>query len=189
MIKGIQIKCCPPYGESGGELTDCKKVNFIYGANGSGKTTISEFLRTKDIEGRYNSCEIDWGIGGELPIFVYNRQFRQLNFAQETGIPGVFTLGQNSIKDLEAIQKLKEDLSQKEERYNKTKESIEKKRMKRPDYRKISKKMLGNKFLKIMNEILVKLLKEFEGVKISLFKLYNTGLITLKVIWLIRKIY
>ncbi len=127
MIKGIQIKCCPPYGESGGELTDCKKVNFIYGANGSGKTTISEFLRAKDIEGRYNSCEIDWGIGGELPIFVYNRQFRQLNFAQETGIPGVFTLGQNSIKDLEAIQKLKEDLSQKEERYNKTKESIEKK--------------------------------------------------------------
>ena len=46
MIKNINVKSCPPYDDLGAELKDCKKINFIYGANGSGKTTISEFLRT-----------------------------------------------------------------------------------------------------------------------------------------------
>lgn len=44
MIKNIHMKKCAPYDENGSSLRDCKKINFIYGANGSGKSTISNFL-------------------------------------------------------------------------------------------------------------------------------------------------
>ncbi|WP_370570358.1 AAA family ATPase, partial [Sphaerochaeta sp. S2] len=33
---------CTPYQQA--EVSDCKKINFIFGANGSGKSTISSFL-------------------------------------------------------------------------------------------------------------------------------------------------
>ena len=46
MITKIQMKECSPYDVNGAELDECKKINFVYGANGSGKSTISEFLRT-----------------------------------------------------------------------------------------------------------------------------------------------
>lgn len=124
MIKSIQIKGCPPYDEIGAELSDCKKVNFIYGANGSGKTTISEFLRTNGNDVRHSKCEINWGTSRQIHIYVYNRKFRQLNFVQENGIPGVFTLGQDAIEDLQAIQELKNDLKNKEEMYARIKLSI-----------------------------------------------------------------
>lgn len=128
MINDICIKSCNPYDEFGSNLSNCKKINFIYGANGSGKTTISEYLRIyPTYSDRYKYCHIKWDSKDNIPIYVYNRQFRQNNFKNEVGIPGVFTLGQDSIEDLEAIKKLKEDLIQKEEKYNRTKESIEKK--------------------------------------------------------------
>jgi len=45
MITSLNIKnvaTCDP--EKGVQINDLKKVNFIYGANGSGKTTISNFI-------------------------------------------------------------------------------------------------------------------------------------------------
>ena len=93
MINSVHVKSCPPYDDSGAKIKNCKKVNFIYGANGSGKTTISEYLRTYSTNpDRFRFCEIDWKSNGPLPIYVYNRQFRKLNFIREEGIPGVFTL-------------------------------------------------------------------------------------------------
>lgn len=128
MIESIEIKNCPPYDKWGSELKDCKKINFIYGANGSGKTTISEYLRnyTKNVE-RFNSCKIKFNNNFTTPIYVYNRQFRKLNFIQEEGIPGVFTLGQDLIQDKQEIEKLKADLNDLIEKDEKTKESRDKK--------------------------------------------------------------
>ena len=51
MITSLNIKnvtTCDP--ENGVQINDLKKVNFIYGANGSGKTTISNFFQL----GHYN---------------------------------------------------------------------------------------------------------------------------------------
>ncbi|WP_073998367.1 hypothetical protein [Anaerococcus urinomassiliensis] len=40
MINEICIKSCTPYDELGVNISNCKKVNFIYGANGSGENSI-----------------------------------------------------------------------------------------------------------------------------------------------------
>lgn len=149
MINEICIKSCTPYDDLGASISNCKKVNFIYGANGSGKTTISEYLRTYEIKSdRYKFCQIKWESSQKKPIYVYNRQFRQNNFKDEVGIPGVFTLGEDSIEDIDAIKKLKEDLKEKEQKYNKTKESIEKKNYEKEELEKRFKEDAWKQILK-----------------------------------------
>lgn len=86
---------------------------------------------------------------------------------------GVFTLGEDSIEDIEAIKKLKEDLRKKEEKYNKTKESIEKKNYEKEELEKNIRKTHGNKFLNVMKMISVMLLKALEEIKINLSKNYK----------------
>lgn len=149
MINEICIKSCTPYDDLGANISNCKKVNFIYGANGSGKTTISEYLRTYEIKSdRYKFCQIKWDSSEKTPIYVYNRQFLQNNFKNEVGIPGVFTLGEDSIEDIDAIKKLKEDLREKEGKYNKTKESIEKKNYEKKELEKNFMEDAWNQILK-----------------------------------------
>ncbi len=149
MINEISMKSCTPYDDLGVNISNCKKVNFIYGANGSGKTTISEYLSTYEINSdRYKFCQIKWASSNKTPIYVYNRQFRENNFKNEVGIPGVFTLGEDSIEDIEAIKKLKEELREKEEKYNKTKESIEKKNYEKEELEKNFKEDAWNQILK-----------------------------------------
>lgn len=62
MIKNIHMKKCAPYDENGSSLRDCKKINFIYGANGSGKSTISNFLMDQRNE-RFRESLIEWDGG------------------------------------------------------------------------------------------------------------------------------
>ena len=50
MIKSIKMKNCATYSEEGISIENCQKVNFIYGANGSGKSTISKFLYNQNNE-------------------------------------------------------------------------------------------------------------------------------------------
>ncbi len=54
MINNIHMKSCATYNKSGASLMNCKKINFIYGANGSGKSTISNFLLQQE-----NPCLLD----------------------------------------------------------------------------------------------------------------------------------
>lgn len=149
MINEICIKSCTPYDELGVNISNCKKVNFIYGANGSGKTTISEYLRTYETNSdRYKLCQIKWESNKKNQIYVYNRKFRENNFRNEVGIPGVFTLGEDSIEDIDAIKKLKEELREKEEKYNNTKESIEKKNNEKEELEKKFKEVAWKQILK-----------------------------------------
>ena len=43
MIKKIVMRRCATYNDTGIVIDDCDRVNFIYGHNGSGKSTISNF--------------------------------------------------------------------------------------------------------------------------------------------------
>lgn len=73
-----------------------KKINYIYGANGTGKTTISRAMAQID---SFPLCRLDWE--GHLPLttMVYNRDFIESNFHQASGAPeGIFTLGQNQVE-------------------------------------------------------------------------------------------
>ena len=88
MIKSIKMVDCTPYHQS--EIGNCKKVNFIFGANGSGKSTISAFLDGRN-DKRFESSSIEWDGVLHESIYVYNRAFKAENFQQT--IPGVFTMG------------------------------------------------------------------------------------------------
>lgn len=173
MINSILIKNCPPYDGTGAELTDCKKVNFIYGANGSGKTTISEFLRECKQSNRYNACSINWESNEVRPIYVYNRQFRQLNFLQEDGIPGVFTLGQDAIEDIQAIESLKRELEQSEVSYKKIISNIESKKREKEDLESEFKEEAWNQILKRYEADFVKAFDGFRGSKDKFFQELN----------------
>lgn len=101
MINNIVIKDIASYDINGINVTDLNKINFFYGPNGCGKTTVSNYLTDTD-ELLFNACSIDWEGGQPLRTLVYNKQFRDNNFG--TGaIAGVFTLGQATREDIEQI--------------------------------------------------------------------------------------
>ena len=50
MLESITIKKIATFDENGIQITDLKKVNFIYGANGSGKTTITKLIDKTKME-------------------------------------------------------------------------------------------------------------------------------------------
>ncbi len=113
MIKSIIMKNCVPYTDE--ILEDCQKVNFIFGPNGSGKTTISAFL-AGDKSLRLQDSSIEWTSADREAIYVYNKTFKANNLVQT--IPGVFTMGSATIEEVKHVEDLKEDLSKKKEKWN-----------------------------------------------------------------------
>jgi len=108
MIKSINVKDVAIYSNRGIEINNCKKINFIYGANGSGKTIISNFL-SNQADPKFSACSLQWENESTLPILVYNKEFRKRNFGN-ADIAGVFTLGEATKEQIAAIHKQKEDL-------------------------------------------------------------------------------
>ena len=121
MIKAIKLKNCIPYQQA--ELSDCKKINFVFGANGSGKTTISSFLSGSS-DDRFSQSSIEWDGAVQETIYVYNRDFRRDNFKQT--IPGVFTMGSATIEDINELERMKQELAQKKDDWGKNCESYKK---------------------------------------------------------------
>jgi wobble nucleotide-excising tRNase len=88
IVNLIQIKNVATYEN---ESISLKKVNFFYGQNGSGKTTISRvFLKSSD----FPECCINSTID-DYEVLVYNRDFVENNF-KESQLKGIFTLGENA---------------------------------------------------------------------------------------------
>ncbi|APC97312.1 AAA family ATPase [Francisella frigiditurris] len=131
MIKSLDIKYVATYDEHGIQLADLKKVNFIYGANGCGKTTISNFIYNPQ-EPKYNACAIEWTNGLELQTLVYNKAFRDRNFGKGK-IAGVFTLGEATKEDLEEIDRKQKELEDLKSTGIKKKETLQKQKEKRQD--------------------------------------------------------
>lgn len=114
MIKSIKLKNCATYPSVGTSIENCQKVNFFYGPNGSGKSTISNFLHNPT-GSQYRECEIEWENNAAVDVVVYNREFRVRNFKEN--IAGVFTLGQATIEDIQALEEMKEQRIKKNEEY------------------------------------------------------------------------
>ncbi|MBX8590243.1 AAA family ATPase [Pseudomonas cichorii] len=82
-------------------IAPLKRVSLFYGQNGTGKTTISNFLQTPG-ETRYGVCGVaPVKVGRE--ILVYNHHFMEKNFQEATAQPGVFTLNEGNIEAKEAL--------------------------------------------------------------------------------------
>lgn len=111
MIASISIKNVATYDPAAGvQIDGLKKVNFIYGANGTGKTTITKLLSNGDAP-EFSDCSVLWNGGMPLQTLVYNRDFRERNFASGS-IDGVFTLGEAIKEEKAAIDEMVEELGQ-----------------------------------------------------------------------------
>ncbi|MFZ7284711.1 AAA family ATPase [Avibacterium gallinarum] len=86
-----------------------KKINLIYGLNGVGKSTISNYLYCSD-DPRFSKCHIS--NSQQLPIFVYNQQFIQDNFFEQDRLKGIFSL---SKQNKEAESKIEQATRRKEQ--------------------------------------------------------------------------
>ena len=107
MIKKIVIKDVASFDNEGVTFDELKRVNFIYGGNACGKTTISRVLSCNDIQHVFPHCDVEWD-GDPLQVVTYNNDFRNNNF-REMNIPGVFTLGHASVEAIEDIERMSKE--------------------------------------------------------------------------------
>lgn len=101
MIESISINIIATYDETGVQINNLKKVNFIYGANGSGKTIISNLLHNP-MDERFENCSLNWKNMQELETLVYNKEFRERNFGKGK-LEGIFTLGEATKDEIKII--------------------------------------------------------------------------------------
>jgi len=108
MIETIQIKNFATYNKQGIQFNDLKKINFVYGANGCGKTILSNYIHdASDI--KYKDCLLSWKNDLPLKVLVYNKAFRERNFGKGK-LSGVFTLGEATAEQIKVIEEKTEEL-------------------------------------------------------------------------------
>ena len=117
MIESIQIKDVATYGDTSEHLTGLTKFNFLYGSNGSGKTTITRVIAD---EGEFSACSVSWKGGTKLQSMVYNRDFVTKNFSPSAELKGIFTLGEKNVDTINKITAAKIQL----DAYTKTIENL-----------------------------------------------------------------
>ena len=98
------------------------KVNYIYGGNGTGKTTISKVIANK---ANYPDCFIEIA-DDAVDRCVYNRDFVKEHFSQSSSVKGIFTLGKDTKDAQEYIEKKKAELDRLNENIKGNQENIKK---------------------------------------------------------------
>lgn len=106
MIESISLSNVATYDGQPEVLGPLRRVNFIFGTNGTGKTTISRVMAN---EAGYASCGVAWKDSNPLQALVYNRDFVDRNFSRSAELKGVFTLGEKQVKSQEEIKEKKKE--------------------------------------------------------------------------------
>lgn len=107
MIESLTIADIATFGKPPEILDGLSRFNFVFGSNGTGKTTISRVIAD---EGNFPMCKIMWKGGTKLQPMVYNHDFVEKNLNPSTELKGVFTLGEQQIDTLNKIATAKVDL-------------------------------------------------------------------------------
>jgi len=125
MIAKISMNSVASYKSSATLETD-KKVNLVYGLNGTGKSTLSNFLYEKG-NCVFSNCSID-GLNDE-DIRVYNQSFIQDYFYEPDNLKGIFTLSKENKEAEEKIKNAQKSVEQLEvDKQVKTSEKNEQKK-------------------------------------------------------------
>lgn len=113
MIKSITMRNVASYSSSVQQLENLQRVNVIYGANGSGKSTISRYLaqhksQTANVD--YVDCNLERQASSHSEVLVYNEDFITQNFRQTDELKGIFTLGEDNVEADAQIKSLQEEV-------------------------------------------------------------------------------
>ena len=97
MITSITLSDIASYKEATTLETD-KRINLVYGLNGTGKTTICEYLKNLDDEDipEFGGCAIEGYDCTQQKILVYNRKFIEDTFYESDTQKGIFTLAKEN---------------------------------------------------------------------------------------------
>ncbi|EPC4573536.1 hypothetical protein L421_01944 [Klebsiella variicola] len=106
MIESISLSNIATYHPDKSEVINLKKINFIYGANGAGKTTISRLIEKPSLS---IDSSITWLNNTPVPAMVYNNDFITANFSESKEFQGVFTLGKAEKVQLDRLKELKDE--------------------------------------------------------------------------------
>lgn len=102
MITSLNIKNVATYDTVNGvTINDLKKVNFFFGFNGSGKSTIGKYLRNLSLETTnqntsFNQCSNVGYDSAQHQILTFNEEFTEENFKRSNDFKGVFSLNQSN---------------------------------------------------------------------------------------------
>lgn len=107
MITEIHMDGVASFKQAASLVTD-KKINLIYGLNGAGKSTISNFLYAPN-EVRFAKCRM-------VPektdqVLVYNQKFIQENFFVADNLKGIFSLSKENKEAEERISNATKSLA------------------------------------------------------------------------------
>lgn len=112
MITKIELEGIPPFKEKAVLETD-KRVNLLYGLNGTGKTTISNLLYSINIGEPSTGAQIEFDNGIDVAesyeILVYNPKFVQDSFYVSSEIKGIFSLSKDNTDAQLAIDEAKKE--------------------------------------------------------------------------------
>jgi len=107
MIESVHVANEASYGPNPQVLSRLRAVNYIYGANATGKTTISRVVANPE---RYADSKLVWQGGSPLEVLVYNRDFVAETFGGSKEIKGIFTLGKAEKALIDQISAKKEEV-------------------------------------------------------------------------------
>ncbi|MEZ8988010.1 AAA family ATPase [Vibrio breoganii] len=99
-------------------LTTDRKVNIIYGLNGSGKSTFSNYFYDRG-NPKYNQCSHSVG---DASILVYNQSFIKENFYDKDSLNGIFSLSKENKDAKEKVEAVTVEI----EKLAKDKEALQK---------------------------------------------------------------
>lgn len=107
MIESISLSNIATYSPDKSEnIVNLKPINFFYGANGAGKTTVSRLIENPAISA---DSRIIWLRNSQIPAMVYNNDFITSNFTDSKELQGVFTLGKAEQAQLDRLASLKDE--------------------------------------------------------------------------------
>lgn len=113
VIESVKVQGVASYLGPAQVLEGLSAFNFIFGANGCGKTTISRVIGDED---SYPTCLVKWKNGVRLETLVYSRDFVDRNFNECSELKGIFTLGEENIEVARQIADAKRELDALEDR-------------------------------------------------------------------------
>lgn len=78
MIDGLTIKAVASYDNVGATIDGLKQVNYFFGGNGVGKTTVGRLIANPNKD---SASTIRWRSGSGHETLVYNQDFVDANFS------------------------------------------------------------------------------------------------------------